>query len=191
MALGFDVDTVAGTIAAPSPKIEGARIFVLSGEFVVGSQHIALAALHTLRGYMQRWLVASMFWASCVRPVDLLMAYISEDGTTINFPNFQIWYGFWDMISLLQSLGNGALVWPTLLRNKLERTCALHRRFPCPRIAEEVRWITTDATPSLIGAVEWENRTCIRVRAVETMASFAESDGKLAVIADKELMGMG
>ena len=61
LVLGFDGDTVAGAIAAPSPKIEGARIFVLSEEFVVGRQHISLAALQTLRGYMHRWLVASMF----------------------------------------------------------------------------------------------------------------------------------
>ena len=152
----FDVDTAEGTIAAPSPKIEGSRIFVMSEEFAVGSQHIALAALQTLRGYMQHWLVASMFWANCVQPVGLLMAYSSEDGTTINCPNCQIWSGFRDMLSLLQSLANDTVAWLTSFRNKLVRTVALHRRFLCPRIADEVRLITTDSTPSLISAVDWE-----------------------------------
>ena len=87
LVLGFDVAADAGTIAVPSPKIEGARIFALSEEFV-GSQHISLTELQTLRGYMHRWLLASIFWASCVQPVGLLMAYSSEDGTAIKSPNF-------------------------------------------------------------------------------------------------------
>ena len=95
LVLGFDVDTIEGIIAVTVPKIEGARTFAASDEFVVGSQHIAITALQILRGYMQHWLVASMFWASCVQPVDLLMADSSEDGTAANCPNFQIWSGFW------------------------------------------------------------------------------------------------
>ena len=95
LVLGFDVDAIEGIIAAPVPKIEGARTFAMSEEFVVGSQHIAIAALQTLRGYMQHWLVASMFCASCVQPVDLPMSYSSEDGAAANCPNFQIWSGFW------------------------------------------------------------------------------------------------
>ena len=91
LVMCFDVDTLEGAISVSSPKIVGSRIFVMIEEFVVGIQHIALAALQTLRGYMEHWLVASTFWASCVLPVDLLMAYSSEDGTTIYIPNFQIW----------------------------------------------------------------------------------------------------
>ena len=125
----FDVDTIEGIIAVPVPKIEGARAFALSEEFVVGSPQIPLSELQTLRGYMQHWLVASIFWASCVQPVDLMMAYSSEDGTAANFPNFQIWRGFWGMLSLLQSLARDTAVWPTLFQNKLTRTVALHRRF--------------------------------------------------------------
>ena len=37
LILGFDIDTVAETIAAPRPKVEGARTYLLSNEFVVGS----------------------------------------------------------------------------------------------------------------------------------------------------------
>ena len=74
--------------------------------------------------------------------------------------------------------------------SKLARTVALHRRFSGPRIAEEVRWITADSTTGLIGAVEWKNRTYIRVHTVDTMAFFVEDDGELAGIADKELTCM-
>ena len=190
LVLGFDVDTVAGSIAAPSPKIEGSRIFALSEEFVVGSQHIALTSLQTLRGYMQLWSVASMFWASRVKPVDLLMAYNSEDGTAINGPNFQIWRGFWNMLSLSQPPALGATVWPTLFQNRIVRVVELHRRFAGPRVADEVRWLTTDATPGVIVVVDWKTRTYVRVPVVETTADFDEDDGKLAGISDKELMGL-
>ena len=81
-------------------KGRGGRAFVLGEDFVVGSQHIELTELQTLRGYMQRWLVASMFRATGSQPVDLRMSYSSEDGSCINFPNFQIRRGFWDMLNL-------------------------------------------------------------------------------------------
>ena len=189
LALCFDIDAVYGAIAFPSPKIEGDRIFVLIEEFVVGIQHIALTALQTLRGYMRHWLVASMSWASCVQPVDLLSAFGSEDGTVINFPNFQIRSGFWDMLSLQQPLVAETTVRPTLFPNKVTITVALHRRFPGPRVAEEVRRITTDSTPSIIGVVDWYTGTYIRVPAVETMSAIMDEDGELSGIADKELTG--
>ena len=190
LVLGFDVNSVAGAISAPPPKIEGARIFVLSEEFVVGSQHIALTALQTLRDYMQHWLVASMFWDSGAQPVDLLMAFGIEDGNVINFPNCQIRSEFLDMLSLLQSLAAETTSWPTLFQNKLTGAVALHRRFPGPRVTEEVRRITTGSTPSIIGVVDWYTRTYIRAPAVETMAAFMGEDGKLSGIAGKELMGL-
>ena len=57
-------------------------------------------------------------------------------------------------------------------------------------MAEGVRRIATDATPSIIGSVDWEQGTYLRVPAVETMAAVMEDDVKLAGIADKELMGI-
>ena len=51
-------------------------------------------------------------------------------------------------------------------------------------------WITTDATPSIIGVVGWRERTYIRLDAEETMKEYAEADGLQAGIADKELMGL-
>lgn len=118
LVMGFDIDTVGGIIAVPPPKIEADRIFATSEEFVVGSQHIGPAALQTLRGYMRRWLLASMFRASSAQPVDLLMTYSSEEGDTINCPDIHIWGGFWDMMSLLHPMDNDAMVWPTLFRKK-------------------------------------------------------------------------
>ena len=73
-------------------------------------------------------------------------------------------------------------------KKKLARTVALSRRFSCPRIAGEVRWITNDATPGLIGAFGWGNRTYIRAPAAESTEAFAEDDGRPEIIADKELM---
>ena len=61
LILGFDIDSVEETIAVPPPKVEGARTYLLSKEFAVGSQHVTLKALRTLRGYMQSWLAAVMF----------------------------------------------------------------------------------------------------------------------------------
>ena len=104
-----------------------------------------------------------MFWASCVQPVDLLMSYSSEDAPSVNCLNFQIWSGLWAMLSLLHALAMGEEVWPTLFRDKLSRTVAMRRRSPGPRAIEKVRRITTDATPWLIGTVDWGDRTYIRV----------------------------
>ena len=106
LILRFDIDTVRETISAPSPKVDGARAYLLIQEFVVGSQRGALKALQTLRGYMQHWMAASMFWANCVQPLDLL-TYGSKDCLEVRCPNFQIWCGYWDMLSLLQTLDRG------------------------------------------------------------------------------------
>ena len=42
---------------------------------------------------------------------------------------------------------------------------SLHRRVSGPMVIEEVSWITTDATPLVIGTVDWRDRTYIRVDA--------------------------
>ena len=104
LVLGLDIDTAEETISVPLPKIEGSWTFAMGVELAVGIQQIALTPLQTLRGYIQRWLVASAFWASCVHPVDLLLSYSSEGGSAVSCPIFQVRSGFWDMISLLQSM---------------------------------------------------------------------------------------
>ena len=88
LVLCCDLDDVEETIAAPQQKIEGGRIYIVSGEFVVGIQHVCQKAMQTIRGYMRRWSVYSLSWASCVQPVDLLLAYGSADCATINCANF-------------------------------------------------------------------------------------------------------
>ena len=186
--MGFDIDTTEETIAAPPPKVDGARAYLLSDEFVVGIQHVALKALQTLCGYMQRWLAASMFWESCAHPADLLLTYGSEGCATVSCPNFQIWCGYWSMISLLQTLARDEVEWPTLFRNSSIRTVALHMRFPGPRIPEEVSWVTTDDAPRITGVAGWRARTYIRVGDESTMRNYVEQDRLQAGIADKELM---
>ena len=190
LILGFGIDTVEETIAVPPPKVDGARTYLLSDEFVAGSQHVTLKALQTLRGYMQHWLVSSMFWASFVQLVDLLLTYGSEDCATASCPNLQIWSGYWDMLSLLGNLSQDEVAWPTLFGNSLIRTVALSRRFPGPGILEEVSRITTDATPSIIGVADWRDRTYIRVDAESNVRNYVEQDGLHAGIEEEELMGL-
>ena len=131
-----------------------------------------------------------MFWESCVHPVDLLLNYASEDSAAASCPNFQIWSGYWDMLSLVQHLTRDEVAWPTLFRNSLSRTVAPHQRFTGPRVLEEVSRITTDATPSVIGVVDWKDRTFIRADAEQMMKFYVDMDGLEAGIADKESMGL-
>ena len=91
-----------------------------------------------MRGYMQRWLVASMFWERCVQPVNLLTTYCAEDQMLISWPNHHIWSGDWDLVSLLQSIAKDREVWPTLFKNSTARAIALRRLVDGPRIAEGV-----------------------------------------------------
>lgn len=51
-------------------------------------------------------------------------------------------------------------------------------------------WITTDATPLVIGAVGWAKRTYLRLDAGEVLRDFTEIDGRPPGIEDKELMGL-
>ena len=74
LVLCCDVDTAGETIVAPPPKIEGARAFAPTEDFVVGSQHIGHTALQSLRGYMNHWLVDSTLWTRCAHPLGLLMS---------------------------------------------------------------------------------------------------------------------
>ena len=53
---------------------------------------------------MQRCLAASLFWASCSRPIDLLLTYGGELRTTARRPDFHFRGGHWGMLSLLQAL---------------------------------------------------------------------------------------
>ena len=116
------------------------------------------------------------------------MALCADDQFFINCPN-HIWTGYWDTLSLLHSLGRGMGGWPAMFRNHAHRARALRWRFPRRRVAVEVRWIATDETPDVIGAVDWENRIYSRLLADDITKTFAGDDGRLPGIADKELMG--
>ena len=137
--LGFDINTNAETIAAHRPKPDGNRPFVMCQEFAFCSQQIRLNLLHVLRGYMKRWLVASVLRAGCVQPIDFLAGCANVGDTSIICANRQIWAGFWDMVSLSHELPNGELDWTALFANKLRRAIALRYRFPVPRHMEEAR----------------------------------------------------
>ena len=157
---------------------------------MVGSQHVTLKALQSLRGYMQHWLTSSVFWASCIQPVDLLLNYASGDSVNVSCANFQIWSGYWDMLSLIQLVARDEVAWPTLFQNSIERTVASHHRFSGPRVQEEMSWLTTDATLNVIGVVDWKNRTFLRADADQLMKFYVDKDGLTAGIADMELMGL-
>ena len=49
------------------------------------------------------------------------------------------------MLSLLRRLAKDEEAWPTLFKNSLTRTIAIHRRFSGPIIQEQASWIATDA----------------------------------------------
>ena len=64
--------------------------FLAGAEFEVGAQQIKPQSLQILRGYMQHSMAASMFWASCVQPVALLMGYAGEDASYISRAKYPI-----------------------------------------------------------------------------------------------------
>ena len=64
MVLRFDIDTELGSISVPRPKGDGARIYLISAEFAVGSQHVTLKALQTLRDTCR-----IVSWNPCLGPV--------------------------------------------------------------------------------------------------------------------------
>ena len=190
LALGYELDTWLGSLPVPLPIVEVARIYILSVEFVVGSQYVALKVVQTLRGYMQHWSVASLFWSSCVQPLDLLITYGGEDCSGVNCSDFRICNVYWDMLSLSKALSSYVEMRPTHFCNQLLRTLALRQRFSGPMVVEKVRWISTDAAPQVIGAVDWRGISYIRADAEEIMKDYAELDGREAGISDRELMGM-
>ena len=106
---------------------------------------------------MMHWWVSSLFWSSCAQHVDLLLTYGGEYFLGINCTNFQIWNGYWDMISPLEALSTDVDMWPNLFLNKLARTLAMRRRFSGPCVIEEARWLATDAAPKVIGAADWRD----------------------------------
>lgn len=94
------------------------------------------------------------------------------------------------MLSLSKALARDVVISPTHFCNKLPRTLALRRVFSGPMAIEEVSWVATDATPQVIGAVDWRDMSYIRVDAEEITKDYLESDGRHAQIADKKLTGL-
>ena len=62
------------------------------------------------------------------------MDYGSEDGSHINCAKLQIWSGYSDMRSLVKSVAEDNVIWPTLFQNTLARALAVRRRFAGPRV---------------------------------------------------------
>lgn len=78
--LGFTIGTQRLGIRAHGVQIQGASDFPLSEVFGECLRLIEIKSLQTLRGLMTRRLNASLFWRTCLQPIDALPAHADENG---------------------------------------------------------------------------------------------------------------
>ena len=187
LILGFLVDTELMTIEVPPVKVESAALFILSDEFGSPYVKLRLKSLQVLRGLMTHWLNASLFWKSCVQPVDALLSFQDEKAEFVMCPDPEIVSAFWSMIRLLKYLASDRTIWRTLFRGDIARVLEAQLRFTHPDECKNSIWITGDATLRTVSSINWAEKQFVKCTPWSLLKDFSGGLESEPIIAEVEL----
>ena len=171
--LRFVVDTEAMTIEVPPIKVESAALFVLSEEFGSPYVRLRLKSLQTIRGLMTHLVNASLFWKSCVQPVDAMLSCQYESAEYVSRPDPEEVSAFLPMMAMLKYLANDRAVWRTLFRGEIARVLETHLRFTNPQDCSNSVWLTGDAIPQVVSAINWGDKQFAKVAPCGLLKEFS------------------
>ncbi|CAE7258876.1 unnamed protein product, partial [Symbiodinium microadriaticum] len=159
---GLEFDTEAGTCRLPPLKVERAYHLLQSGFFDAGQREVPLKEVQVLRGSQQFWLGVLPQLAPYLRSTNALLGPPDEKGHVVLRGSLQEredqWPAFWDAIELQRLLVGSRQFWETRFASQLEQALTTPELIALPEVQSKLVWVSADATPTRLGAIDWSGR---------------------------------
>ena len=160
---------------------------ILPDVFRPGDSRIALRDVQVLRGMCQRCLVSNWFWEICLQTIDALLAHADEDSSYVTCVDADVWTSFWTLLEVMRVTAAAEQRWKSLFTGTLDRLLTLAKSFAGPRADINSLWITSDATLTKMGAVNWKQKEYLDLTVEEVTKPFVGEEGRDPIIAEAEL----
>ena len=154
-------------MALPGPKLEKAGHLLLLPEFDRGNTSVPLRLAQELRGNLE-------FWAAVLPTVNPYLHYVNvllkpaDDKGQVKLKGTEAeiatqWTNFWDTLDMLRLLAQDRSTWvtPTRFSNPLFAALDTTEVLALPGVSSKVVWVTADATPTRLGAVDWTSKLAV------------------------------
>jgi len=158
---GLLYDTIRMTVSIPRVKVEKAYYLLFLPDFNRGCRGLSQALVQELRGCQQFWSWIKKTLKPLFGATDELLAGVDSRGFAVprGGPSRQtrVWEEFWDAIQLQRILVQKESFWEARFTDGLEHLLSVRERLALPGASERVVWVTADATPDRVGAIDWTN----------------------------------
>ena len=161
---GLIMDTETEEVHLPERRVLKGAHLLAEEVFDAGRKDVTLRQLQILRGIATGWSVVVQGLKNELKAVDVFLGSVEPNGPVQ--PKVaaeaneeqrmkkeeQAWVDLWDLFETLRWLCSRSETWGT------KRLCDLlapRERLACPGQWEEVVFVTTDATPHMVGAIDW------------------------------------
>ena len=112
-------------------------------------------------GIMQHWLTDSLFWQSCLEPIDLLLGFADEITEEIRCGVIEVVQSFCPMMGALKGFANDPALRAKLPHGSTQEILDVGKRFHDPQSCANAVWVAGDATLDRVGATNWDNHQFI------------------------------
>ena len=136
--------------------------------FDVGRRDVTLRQLQTLRGIATGWASIVHGLKNELKAVDVFLGgtepngpvwpkVVAEGAVEEEKRREEAWEDLWEVFEALRWLCSRSETWGTKFGGRLYDLLSARERLGCPGQSEETVVVTSDATPTMIGAVDWTN----------------------------------
>ena len=180
---GLEFDTEAGTCRLPPLKVERAYHVLQSGFFDAGQREVPLKEVQVLRGSQQFWLGVLPQLAPYLRSTNALLGPPNDKGQVVlrGSPQEQEdqWAAFWDAIELQRLLVGSRQFWETRFASQLEQALTTPELIALPEVQRKLVWVSADATPTRLGAIDWSGRVALACEAAPLLLPLTHPSSEL------------
>lgn len=164
---GLIMDTETEEVHLPERRVLKGAHLLAEEVFDAGRKDVTLRQLQILRGIATGWSVVVQGLKNELKAVDVFLGSVEPNGPVQ--PKVaaeaneeqrmkkeeQAWVDLWDLFETLRWLCSRSETWGTKFGGRLCDLLAPRERLACPGQWEEVVFVTTDATPHMVGAIDW------------------------------------
>ncbi|CAE7671785.1 unnamed protein product [Symbiodinium sp. CCMP2592] len=171
---GLEFDTEAGTCRLPPLKVERAYHVLQSPYFDAGQTKVPLKEVQVLRGSQQFWLGVLPQLAPYLQSTNALLGPADREGHVVLRGNeaeqSAQWEAFWSAIELQRLLVGSRQFWEARFVSQLEHALTTPELLALPEVKRNLVWVSADATPTRLGAIDWTARVAVACAAAPLLS---------------------
>lgn len=169
---GVVMDSVEERAYLPERRIQKGAQLVAEREFDYGSKEVTLKQLQRFRGIMTGWASVIRGLQNELRAADKFLGgpdggakarpTLRGDGSQV-WEEEHAWHDLWELFEACRWLSARSEMWAKIFSAGLKDLLPPMERVTLPGEWERVTAVSSDATPTMIGAIDWTHRQVFRI----------------------------